>query len=54
MYISLRAHLDRQHMDRRRFEAGHLKYACLKMAAQYPEAFTSSDVKVDCCVFDTK
>lgn len=27
-------------MDRRRFEAAYLKYACLQMASHYPEAFS--------------
>ena len=35
----LRAHQQRQQMDRRRFEAAHLKYACLQMAVRYPKVF---------------
>ena len=40
-------------MDRQRFEAAHLKYACLKMAMQYPDAIPSARVKVESCIFDT-
>ena len=34
-------------MDRRRFEAAHLKYACLSLAEQYPEAVNFSSVQVE-------
>ena len=34
-------------MDRRRFEAAHLKYACLQVAAQYPEAITLKSIKFE-------
>ena len=51
MYITSRAHEERQQMDRRRFEAAHMKYACLCMAAQYPEA--KIRVTVESCVMDT-
>lgn len=49
----LRAHPDREQMDRRRFESAHLKYACLQMAAKYPEAFSTKYIRVDCCVSHT-
>lgn len=32
-------------MDRQRFEAAHLKYACLRVVAQYPEAISLKSVK---------
>ena len=41
------AHQQRHEMDRRRFESAHLKYACLQMAAQYPEAINTSCVGVE-------
>lgn len=40
-------------MDRRRFEAAHLKYACLQMAAQYPDAISLSSVRVEGDVTNT-
>ena len=53
LLIVFRAHQQRQQMDRRRFEAAHLKYACLQMAARYPDAISSAHVKVETCVTDT-
>lgn len=50
---SFSAHLQRQEMDRRRFEAAHLKYACLQMASRYPNAISISHVKVEGDVTDT-
>ena len=46
-YISPSANPQRQEMDRQRFEAAHLKYACLKMAAQYPMAINISYIGVE-------
>ena len=46
-YFHFSAHEQRQEMDRRRLEAAHLKYACLKMAAQYPERINISCVRVE-------
>ena len=40
-------------MDRRRFEAAHLKYASLKMVSWYPEATSYSSVKFEGDVTDT-
>ena len=34
-------------MDRRRFEAAHLKFACLQMATWYPEAISFDSVKFE-------
>ena len=51
-YISPSAHPQRQEMDRRRFEAAHLKYACLKMAAQYPMAINISYIGVEADISD--
>lgn len=48
-----RAHYRRQELDRRRFEAAHLKYACLKLASQYPEAVSFSSIKVETDVQDS-
>lgn len=42
-----RAHPQRQEMDRRRLEAAHLKYACLRVAAQYPEAISLKSIKFE-------
>ena len=39
-------------MDRRRFEAAHLKYAALRLAVRYPEAFHQRGVTVDVEVRD--
>lgn len=40
-------------MDRRRFEAAHLKYAALKMAANYSEAIPSGNITVETDVMVT-
>ena len=53
MHNLLRTHHQRLPMDRRCFEAAHLKYACLKMAVQYPDAIPSANVQVESCIFDT-
>lgn len=47
MHVVSRAHKQRQQMDRRRFEAAHLKYACLQVVARYPEKISLSSVKFD-------
>ena len=39
-------------MDRRYFEAAHLKYAALRLAVRYPEAFHQRGVTVDVEVRD--
>ena len=39
-------------MDRRRFEAAHLKYAALRLAVSYPEAFHQRGVTVEVEVGD--
>lgn len=39
-------------MDRRRFEAAHLKYAALRLAVTYPEAFRQRGVTVEVEVGD--
>lgn len=44
-----RAHQERQQMDRRRFEAAHMKYACLRMAAEYSEVILPKYVTVESC-----
>ena len=41
----------RQSMDRRRLEAAHIKYACLKMVGFYPEGF--KDFKFEGDITDT-
>ena len=46
-YLYYRAHPRRQEMDRRRFEAAHIKYACLQLSAKYPEAVSGSSVPVE-------
>ena len=48
-----RAHKQRQEMDRRRFEEAHLKYACLRLAGQYPEAINEEHVTLQADVKDT-
>ena len=53
IHCILRAHQERQQMDRRRFEAAHLKYASLQMAARYPAVFSSTSIKVESCISDT-
>lgn len=40
-------------MDRRRFEAAHLKYASLQVATWYPEAISYSSIKFGGDVTDT-
>lgn len=45
LHKSFRAHPQRQEMDRRRFEVAHLKYACLRVAAQYPDAISLRFIK---------
>ena len=47
------ANQKRQQMDRRRFEAAHLKYASLKMATWYPEAISHCSIKFEGKVTDT-
>lgn len=42
-----RAHQSRQHLDRRRFEAAHLKYACLQTATWYPDAISYKLIVVE-------
>ena len=34
-------------MDRRRLEAAHMRYACLMMAASYPEEFKGFSLEGD-------
>ena len=38
------AHTERLEMDRRQFEEGNLKYACLQMAAHYPEVVNFASI----------
>ena len=45
--LNCRAHQQRQEIDRRRFEAAHLKYACLQMAVRYPDAITTNSILVE-------
>ena len=40
-------------MDRRRFEAAHLKYAILQFAASYPEVIPPGSLTVHCDIGDT-
>lgn len=40
-------------MDRRRLEVAHLKYACLQVAAQYPEEISFKAVKFEGDVTET-
>lgn len=41
------AHKKRQQMDRRRFEAAHLKYASLQMASWYPQTNIHGSIKFE-------
>ena len=45
--ISFRANPQRQEMDRRRFEVAHLKYACLRVAAEYPDSISVKVIKFE-------
>ena len=49
----LSAHNKRRQMDRRRFEAAHLKYASLKMVSWYPDTTSYNCVKFEGDVTDT-
>ena len=40
-------------MDRRRFQAAHLKYACIQMTARYPDAITSRSIAIETDTLDT-
>lgn len=40
-------------MDRRRFEAAHLKYAAIQLAMSYPEAIPPGSFTIKCDVADT-
>ena len=52
IFFLLRAQPQRQQLDRRRFEAAHLKYAALQLVVRYPEAFCQEGVTVEVEVKD--
>jgi hypothetical protein len=40
-------------MDRRRFEAAHLKYAVMQLAASYPDVIPFGSLTIHCDIEDT-